>query len=155
MNCSDINDPLLTTVHKLETIASQNGFTIHEVPADGDCMFNAIVYQLNSTGICDVDSQTLRQNVANYLRANKASYCDFVCQPVEQSDGYNADTAAPTKEDIYIASISDPEIQTELRWQKYVQKLKEGAWGDHVAMQAIADMLSLTTITVLSSDYGG
>ena len=79
--------------------------------------------------------------------------CDFVCQPVQQTDGYIADTAAPTKEDTYIASIADPEMQTELRWQKYVQKLEEGAWGDHVAMQAIADMLSLTTITLLSSDY--
>ena len=152
MDCSDVNDPLLTAIHKLEKIASQNGFTIRDVPADGDCMFSAIVYQLSSTGICDVDSQTLRQNVANYMRANKASYCDFVCQPVEQTDGYIADTAAPTKEDTYIASIADPEMQTELRWKKYVQKLQDGGWGDHVAMQAIADMLSLT-ITVLSSDY--
>ena len=78
--CSDCNDPLLSAMHKLETIASQNGFTIHDVPADGDCMFSAIVYQLNSIGI-HVDSQTLRQNVAEYLQANKASYCDFVCQP--------------------------------------------------------------------------
>ena len=55
-------------MHKLETIASQNGFTIHDVPADGDCMFSAIVYQLNSIGI-HVDSQTLRQNVAEYLQS--------------------------------------------------------------------------------------
>ena len=149
MDCSDL---LLTALYKLQTIARRNGFTIHDVPADGDCMFSAIIYQLSSTGICDVDSQTLRQNVANYMQTNKAAYCDFVCQPVEQTDGYYADTAAPTKEDIYIASISDPELQTELRWQKYVQKLEEGALGDPVAMQAIADMMSLT-ITVLSSDY--
>ena len=77
IECSDCNDPLLSAMHKLETIASQNGFTIHDVPADGDCMFSAIVYQLNSIGI-HVDSQTLRQNVAEYLQANKASYCDFV-----------------------------------------------------------------------------
>ena len=102
-------------MHKLETIASQNGFTIHDVPADGDCMFSAIVYQLNSIGICDVDSCVLRQNVADYLQANKASYCDFVCQPVERNDGYNADTVTPTKEDEYIASIADPQLQTELR----------------------------------------
>ena len=36
-------------VHKLETIASQIGFTIHDVPYyDGNCMFSAIAYQLNS-----------------------------------------------------------------------------------------------------------
>ena len=32
MDCSDSDDALLTAVHKLETIASQNGFTIHDVP---------------------------------------------------------------------------------------------------------------------------
>ena len=147
----ECNNPLLSAMHKLETIASQNGFTIHDVPADGDCMFSAIVYQLNSIGI-HVDSQILRQNVAEYLQANKASYCDFVCQPVERNDGYNADTVAPTKEDEYIASIADPQLQTELKWQKYLKQLKDGAWGDNIAMQAISDMLSVT-ITVLSSHY--
>ena len=78
MECYDISDPLLTAICKLETIASQNGFTIHDLPADGDCMFSAIVYQLTSTGICDVDSQTWRQNFIDYMLANKASYCDFV-----------------------------------------------------------------------------
>ena len=92
----ECNDPLLSAMHKLETIASQNGFTIHDVPADGDCMFSAIVYQLSSIGI-HVDSPTLRQHVVDYLQANKASCCDFVCQPVARTDGYNADTVAPTK----------------------------------------------------------
>ena len=122
MECSDCSDPLLLAMHKLETIASQNCFTIHDVSADGDCMYSAIVYQLNSIGI-HVDSQTLRQKVADYLRANKASYCDFVCQPVERNDGYNADTVAPTNEDEYIASISDSQLQKELQWQKYLKQL--------------------------------
>ena len=43
MDCSDSDDALLTAVHKLETIASQNGFTIHDVTYDGDCMFSADV----------------------------------------------------------------------------------------------------------------
>ena len=85
-------------------------------------MFSAIAYQLKSIGI-HVDSQTLRQNVAVYLQTNKASYCDFVCQ---SNDGYNADTMAPIKEDEYIASIAHPQLQTELRWQKYVKQLEDG-----------------------------
>lgn len=59
---------------------------------------------------------------------------------------------APTKEDEYIASIADPQLQTDLRWQRYLKQLVDGAWGDNIAMQAIADMLSVT-MTVLSSDY--
>ena len=40
----------------------------------------------------------------------------FVCQPVAQIDAYNADTEPPTEEDEYINSITDPQLQTELRW---------------------------------------
>ena len=151
-DCSDSDDALLTAVHKLETIAGQNGFTIHDVPYDGNCMFSAIAYQLNSTSICDFDSNTLRQTVADYVGANRASYCDFVCHPVAQNDDHNADTEPQTQEDEYIDSIADPELQIELRWQKYIRCLKQGAWGDNIAMQAISDVLSVT-INVLSSHY--
>ena len=93
------------------------------------------------------------QTVADYLEANKASYCDFVCQSVAQNadsnDDYNADTEPPTEEDEYIDSVADPELQTELRWQKYLTCLKQGAWGHNIA---ISDMLSVT-INVLSSHY--
>ena len=41
MDCSDNENALSAAVHKLETIASQNGFTIHDVPYDGNCMFSA------------------------------------------------------------------------------------------------------------------
>ena len=75
-----------------------------------------------------------------------------MCQPLASNDGYNADTMAPSKVDKYIDSIPDPLLQNELRWQQYVSCLKEGAWGDNIALQAIADMLSVT-IHVLSSDH--
>ena len=90
---SMIQITVLIPLRNLETQASQNGFTIHNVPYDGDCMFSAIVYQLNSSGVCDFDSKALRQAVVDYLHANQARYyCDFVCQPVDQHDDYNADT---------------------------------------------------------------
>ena len=152
MDCSNSADPLMTAMHNLETQARQNGFTIHNVPYDGDCMFSAIVYQLNSSGVCDFDSKVLRQAVVDYLQANQVRYCDFVCQPVDQHDDYNADTEPITHEDGFISSITDPQLQTELRWQKYVRCLQQGAWGDNIAMQAVSDMLSVT-IHVLSSYY--
>ena len=77
MDCSDSNDPLVTAVHTPEAIASQNGFNIHEVPADGDCMFSAIAYQLNSSNICDVDSSLLRDMATDYLQSNKEAFCDL------------------------------------------------------------------------------
>ena len=38
----------------------------------------------------------------------------------------------------------------ELCWAKYIQRLKDGAWGDHIAIQGICDMFNVT-VNVLSS----
>ena len=52
VECSGNEDVLPTAIHNLKTKASQNGFTIHDVPYDGNCMFSAIAYQLTSTSVC-------------------------------------------------------------------------------------------------------
>ena len=148
-DASFLNNAFKAARDKLETIASQNSFTIHDVPSDGNCMFHAIAYQLNTRDICDVDSDLLRDMAVDQLRDNKELYCDFVCQPVGQSDSYNADNVPPTQEDMEIDSASDPQLQAELRWLKYLRDVKEGAWGDNIA---ISDMLSVR-ITILSSHY--
>ena len=51
---------------------------------------------------------------------------------------------------IYISSIGDPNIQSQLRWQKYLQRLSEGAWGDNITVQGICEMLNIT-INILST----
>ena len=112
-------------------------------------MFSAISHQLQTSNVCSIDSSELRQMVASHM---EALYCGFMCQPVANDDEYNADTEPPTAEDEYINSVSDPELQTQLRWDKYLRRLRQGAWGDHINMQAIADMLSVK-INVLSSDH--
>ena len=152
MECSSNSDEFSTALQQLKSSAHQNSLTIHDVPYDGNCMFSAISYQLQNNGVCDADSNKLREKVADHLQANAALYCDFLCQPVSSEDGYNADTEQPTAEDEFIKSVSDTQLQTELRWQKYVRCLRQGAWGDHITMQAIADMLSVK-INVLSSNH--
>ena len=107
-----------------------------------------------SCHVCDVDSSELRQMVASHMEANAPLYRGFVCQPVATNSKYNADTEPPTDEDEdeYVNSVSDPELQTQLRWTKYLRRLRQVAWGDHINIQAIADMLSVK-INVLSSDH--
>ena len=65
-------------------------------------------------------------------------------------DPYNAYTEAPTDKDADIASVSDPNTQAQLRWVKYLERLSNGAWGDHIAIQGICEMLNIT-IHVLST----
>ena len=40
MECS--SDELSLALHKLKSLALQNGFAIYDVPYDGNCMFSAI-----------------------------------------------------------------------------------------------------------------
>ena len=145
MECSNDGDELSTA------FAKQNSFTIHNVPYDGDCMFSAISYQLQANDVCSADSSELRQKVADHLEGNAPMYCYFLCEPVpSKEDSLTADTAQPTPEDDFISSVSDPQLQSELRWQKYVRCLRQGACGHHITLQAIADMLSVK-INVLSA----
>ena len=150
MECS--SDELSLALHNLKSLAFQNGFTIFDIPYDGNCMFSAISHQLQASDVCNVDSIELRQMVASRMEANAALYCGFVFQPVTTDNEYNADTEPPTDEDEYINSVADPEFQTQLRWAKYLRRLRQGAWGDNLTIQAIADMLSMK-INVLSSDH--
>ena len=137
MECSSIpgDGDEFSTAFQLKARAHQNSFTIRDVPYDGNCIFSSISYQLQTTGVCNVNSNELRQKVADHLQANAALYRDFLCQPVpSEDDDYNADTEQPTTEDQYINSVVDPQMQTELRWQKYVKCLRQGAWGDHITL---------------------
>ena len=66
MECSSIHDDsdeFSIALHQLKVLASQNNFTVHDVPYDGNCMFSAVSYQLQTTGVCSVDSSELRQKV--------------------------------------------------------------------------------------------
>ena len=90
--------------------------SIHDVPYDGNCMFSSISHQLQTSKV-----------LADHLEANA------VCQPVADNE-YNANTEPPTAEDEYIdrvhrQCISDPKLQTQLRWEKYLRCLRQGALG--------------------------
>ena len=49
----------------------------------------------------------MREIVANHLDNNSVFYRDFLAQPVESNNAYNADTDAPSDEDAFIDTVSD------------------------------------------------
>ena len=97
------------------------------------------------------DTSELRNMVANNLEQNSV-YRDFLAQPMATNDSYNADTEAPTEQDAYIDTIPDPEQQAELRWANYLNRLRNGAWGDHImAIQGMSNVFNIA-VNVLSSE---
>ena len=53
----------------------------------------------------------MRESVTNHLANNNTFYHDFLAQPIQSSDAYNADTEAPSDEDAIIDSAHDAEQQ--------------------------------------------
>ena len=137
-NSSSSVDDVITTYSVLSRVARERGFTIHEVPRDGNC---AISYQLKHF---QIDSNIMRSMLVTYLRDNPyfndTHCCNFITS-VSNNNGYNA---APDEHDFYIASVVNPEEQAQLRWVKYLDRLQNRAWGDHIALQGICNMLGIT-----------
>ena len=112
------DDDFRRASNTLKTITRENGFIVHDVPYDGDCLFSAIVYQLKSIGLHSGDKNELRKMVADHLDANSAFYCNYVSQSLASHDAYNADTEAPNAEDAYIATLDDPQQRVQVYWEK-------------------------------------
>ncbi len=81
-----------------------------------------------------------------YLAENGDVYSHFVHQPVASNNAFNADNEPLDDEDAYIESVADPIVQQQLRWQKYLRRLSEGAWGDHIALAAICNLFNMKII---------
>ena len=143
--CTSVNTSNHVSVYTnmLESFARQHGFLVHNVPGDGDCLFSAVAYQLQNVGH-DVNKSTLRQMVATYLSDHSDEYNPFVHQPVASNDGYIADNEPLDAEDVYIESVTDPVVQQELRWQKYLNTLRQGAWGDNIVIAAMCNMFNVS-----------
>ena len=151
---SSFSDPVSYYTNALKVFAKKEGFEIHDVPSDGNCLFNACVYQLQYLGRDVLSASSLRQAVCQYLSRYGDFYSDFVHQSVSSSDGYNADNEPPDEEDAYIESITDPVVQQELRYQKYVRRLSEGAWGDSIAISVMCNMFDVNIVVYCANEDG-
>ena len=133
----------------LTSLASERGLVVRDVARDGDCLFSAVQLQLEKLGV-QVRKDALRQQLAAYLEEHPYTQhvgtgsChlrDFLSEAIQSNNSFNADTDQPTEEDAVISSLSDQNTQLQLRWCKYLRRLRSGAWGDHIAVQGLANML--------------
>ena len=152
---SELDARIIQGYRMLTVLASQRGFSIQDVPADGDCLFSAISLQLESVGIQPAESKELRHELVKYMEQNPTInedlyYRDFLSELQSNENILNADTDVPNDEDNQISLIEDPHTQAEIRWIKYLQRLREGAWGDHLAVQVLASMLNVN-IKIIST----
>ena len=56
------------------------------------------------------------------------------------------------EEDHFISSIADDDTRQQLRWCRYLSRLNSTAWGDHIAVQGLADMLHVDIHIIATSN---
>ena len=54
-----------------------------------------------------------------------------------------ADTELADDDDNFIELVEDIDTRLQLRWCKYLERMRSTAWGDHVAVQGLADLLQV------------
>ena len=150
---SDLSDSVTHYSHVLQVYARNHGLTVHDVLRDGDCLFSSVAYHLQNVGH-NVDASTLRQMVVTYLSDQSEFYSQYIPEAVASNNAYNADNEAPNAEDGLIQSVVDPVEQTQLLWQKYLRRLRQGAWGDNIAIAAACNLFDVS-INVYCANSAG
>ena len=126
-----------------------------DVPHDGNCLFSAVQCQLRIEGV-DFQRGSLRQRLIDYLEDYPYAHdgCThlrtFITAPHDPSghSSASADTELVGAEDQYVESVEDLDTRLQLRWCRYLQGMGSTAWGDHVAVQGLADMLRVDIVVI-------
>ena len=80
--CTDIS----SYANMLEAFVRKQGFLVHDVEGDGDCLFSSVACQLQNIGH-DVNNTNHRQMVASYLSNHGDFYSVLAHLPVVNNDG--------------------------------------------------------------------
>ncbi|CAH1233739.1 NLRP10 [Branchiostoma lanceolatum] len=112
------------TYNRLARHVAESGLTFRaEVPKDGNCMFHAVADQLFRTEGQSINHMQLRNRAVYFLRDNP----------------YNDNG------DHLLAFVPDQ------NWERYLATMsRDGTWGDHIVLQAMADMFG-HDVSIVSS----
>ncbi|WAR04907.1 VL96-like protein [Mya arenaria] len=110
-------------VQELVVAARKEGYEVHDVSPDGNCMFAALVDQLEMYGDTRFDARSLRETAVKWLKEHP-----------RLNDGENT----------HFQSFIDE------NWDVYLQRMSmDGEWGDHLQLRAVSNVVE-STIKVLS-----
>ncbi|XP_062598245.1 uncharacterized protein LOC134259663, partial [Saccostrea cucullata] len=110
---------LPTFKQSIHDFAADNSFEVHDVIANGDCLFHAISDQLLINGCPGHTEKSLRQITTQRLR--KKSLGDDGTHPSSFLSGES--------------------------WEEYLSRMESpGEWGDHITLQTLADVFTLKII---------
>ena len=110
-------------LNEVATALRKLGRTIKEVPGDGNCLFYALIDQLE----VQMTAEDLRRRIADHMMAHAEDYSPFV--------------------------LEEDAVSTGDRLQRYCESLKTSAahWGSMLEVRAAADIFSAKIYVVKSN----
>ncbi|RWS04152.1 OTU domain-containing protein 6B-like protein [Dinothrombium tinctorium] len=104
---------------KLNSLLSDRGLTVYEIPSDGDCMYKAIEHQLSFRNL-KFSMQELRRKAAAILRERKDEFLPF------------------------LTSRETNDLMTDEEFEKYCDEIANTkAWGGQVELKALSYFLKI------------
>lgn len=120
--------PKAVELCKMVAKLKKRQLALHNIPSDGNCLYNAIRHQLMLHGLGSHNVQELRYETANYIRANKESLLPYMTNP---------DTG---------------DLLTDVEFEKYCQDVSNtSAWGGQIELKALSSILKVP-IEVIQAD---
>ncbi|CAH1238013.1 Hypp5498 [Branchiostoma lanceolatum] len=118
------DDSRTDTYNRLARHVAESGLTFREeVPKDGNCMFHAVADQLFRTEGRKISHVDLRKQAVDYLRMN----------PYNGNDDHLSAFVPDQNWEVYLGTMS-----------------RDVTWGDHIVLQAMADMFG-HDVSIVSS----
>lgn len=114
----NINSPRILEDKKIAELLAKRGLASFSVPADGDCLYNAVKHQLSRIGVFQYETVDLRLLAADYIEDNKDSIIFYMTNP---------DTG---------------DILSEEEFRKYCHQVRfSKAWGGEIEVKALSSSL--------------
>lgn len=78
--------PRVQEINTIKQVLKSMNLKLHNIPADGNCLYLAINHQLQVTGRSTYSVSDLRKVTADFMRRNKDDFLPFMCNELDESE---------------------------------------------------------------------
>nr|XP_023015652.1 OTU domain-containing protein 6B [Leptinotarsa decemlineata] len=112
--------PRLLETNAIKQVLKSMKLKLHNIPADGNCLYLAVNHQLQITGRSTHSVNELRKVTAEFMRKNKDEFLPFMCNELDES-----------------------EIVSEEQFENYCKDVATTKlWGGQLELRALSNILT-------------
>ncbi|CAG9839033.1 unnamed protein product [Diabrotica balteata] len=112
--------PRIVETNAIKQVLKTMNLKLHNIPADGNCLYLAVNHQLQVTGRPTKSVNDLRKVTADFMRQNKDDFLPFMCNELDES-----------------------EIVSEEQFENYCKDVATTKlWGGQLELRALSNILT-------------